>query len=49
MAMAALQKSPIYVSGVVWDEVEDMTPLLERLQQGEGGEGAEGGTEKEEE
>lgn len=48
MAMAALQKSPIYVSGVVWDEVEDMTPLLERLQQGEGGESAEGGTEKEE-
>jgi len=26
-----------------------MTPLLERLQQGEGGDGAEGGTEKEEE
>ncbi|MCX6962835.1 MAG: bifunctional nuclease family protein [Verrucomicrobia bacterium] len=49
MAMAALQKSPIYVSGVVWDEVEDMTPLLERLQQGEGGESTEGGTEKEEE
>ncbi len=49
MAMAALQKSPIYVSSVVWDEVEDMTPLLERLQQSEGGEGAEGGTEKEEE
>jgi hypothetical protein len=49
MAMAALQKSPIYVSEFVWDEVEDMTPLLERLQQGEGGEGAEGGTEKEEE
>ena len=48
MAMAALQKSPIYVSGVVWDEVEDMTPLLERLQQGEGGESTEGGTEKEE-
>lgn len=49
MAMAALQKSPIYVSEVVWDEVEDMTPLLERLQQGEGGESAEGETEKEEE
>lgn len=49
MAMAALQKSPIYVSGVVWDEVEDMTPLLERLQKGESGEGAEGLTEKEEE
>ena len=47
MAMAALQKSPIYVSGVVWDEVEDMTPLLERLQKGEGGESAESETEKE--
>ena len=32
MAMAALQKAPIYVSHVVWDEVEDMSPLLERLQ-----------------
>jgi hypothetical protein len=48
MARAALQKSPIYVSGAVWDEVEDMTLLLERLQQGEGGESTEG-TEKEEE
>ena len=38
MAMAALQKSPIYVNGIVWDEVEDMTPLLDRLQQDEGGE-----------
>jgi bifunctional DNase/RNase len=46
MAMAALQKSPIYVSSLVWDEVEDMTPLLERLQQGEGGESS---PEKEEE
>jgi hypothetical protein len=43
--MAALQKSPIYVNAVVWDEVEDMTPLLERLQQDEGGESAQ---EKEE-
>jgi len=32
MAMAALQKAPIYVSHVVWDEVEDMRPRLERLQ-----------------
>ncbi len=32
MAMSALQKAPIYVSHVVWDEVEDMRPLLERLQ-----------------
>jgi bifunctional DNase/RNase len=46
MAMAALQKSPIYVSSLVWDEVEDMTPLLERLQQGEVGESSQ---EKEEE
>lgn len=36
MAMAAQQKAPIYVSSAVWEEVEDMTPLLERLQQGEG-------------
>jgi bifunctional DNase/RNase len=45
MAMAALQKSPIYVNGAVWEEVEDMTPLLERLQSDEGG---EPGPEKEE-
>ena len=32
MAMAALQKAPIYVSEVVWEEVEDMTPLLQKLQ-----------------
>jgi bifunctional DNase/RNase len=34
MAMAALEKAPIYVSHVVWEEVEDMSSLLERLQQG---------------
>ena len=45
MAMAALQKSPIYVNGAVWEEVEDMTPLLERLQSDEG---RETGPEKEE-
>ena len=32
MAMAALQKAPIYVSSVVWEELEDMTPLLQKLQ-----------------
>jgi len=32
MAMAALQRAPSYVSHVGWDEVEDMRPLLERLQ-----------------
>ena len=31
MALAALQKAPIYVSGVVWDEVEDTSQLLEKL------------------
>ena len=35
MALAALQKSPIYVSHVVWEEVEDMTSLLEKLQKGQ--------------
>jgi bifunctional DNase/RNase len=47
MAMAALQKSPIYVSGVVWDEVEDMQPLLEKLQKS-GDTGDSGDTEKDE-
>lgn len=32
MAMAAQQKAPIYVSRIVWDEVEDATELLEKLQ-----------------
>ena len=42
MAMAAQQKAPIYVSGVVWEEVEDTSELLQSLQDdqppsGEGG------------
>jgi uncharacterized protein len=45
MALAALQKAPIYVSGVVWDEVEDTSPLLERLGKG-GGESGEGEPEE---
>lgn len=32
MAMAAQQKAPIYVSQVVWDEVEDTSELLASLQ-----------------
>ena len=36
MALAALQKAPIYVSNVVWEEVEDMASLLEKLQKGQG-------------
>lgn len=33
MAMAAQQKAPIYVSRVVWDEVEDTSGLLTSLQE----------------
>jgi len=33
MAMAAQQKAPIYVSRVVWEEVEDTSELLEKLQE----------------
>ncbi len=35
MAMAAQQKAPIYVSQVVWEEVEDSSELLQRLQEGQ--------------
>jgi len=35
MAMAAQQKAPIYVSGVVWEEVEDTSELLQSLQDGQ--------------
>ncbi len=33
MAMAAQQKAVIYVSRIVWEEVEDTSELLERLQE----------------
>jgi len=33
MAMAAQQKAPIYVSGIVWEEVEDTSELLQSLQE----------------
>lgn len=33
MAMAAQQGAPIYVSHVVWEEVEDMSELLAKLQE----------------
>lgn len=42
MAMAAQQKAPIYVSRVVWEEVEDMSELLERLQEEQPPETGEG-------
>jgi len=34
MALAAQQKAPIYVSQVVWEEVEDTSELLDNLQKG---------------
>jgi len=36
IAMATQQKAPIYVSSEVWDEVEDMSDVLESMQQQEG-------------
>ena len=39
LAMATQQKAPIFVSREVWDEVEDMSDVLESMQQqGEKGE-----------
>ncbi len=32
IAMAAQQHAPIYVSSAVWDEVEDMSEVLEKIQ-----------------
>ncbi len=33
IAMAAQQRAPIYVSEDVWNEVEDMTEVLEKIEQ----------------
>jgi len=33
IAMATQQRAPIYVSQSVWDEVEDMTDVLEKIQE----------------
>ena len=38
LAMATQQKAPIFVSRDVWDEVEDMSDVLETMQQ-QGGKG----------
>jgi bifunctional DNase/RNase len=40
LAMATQQKAPIFVSREVWDEVEDMSDVLETMQQ-QGGKGPE--------
>ncbi len=43
LAMATQQKAPIFVSREVWDEVEDMSDVLETMQRqtGKGSEGEE--------
>ena len=45
LAMATQQKAPIFVSRDVWDEVEDMSDVLETMQQ----QGGKGPDEEEEE
>ena len=42
IAMAAQQKAPIYVSRLVWEEVEDTSELLQKLQDGPSSAGEEG-------
>ena len=39
IAIAAQVRAPIYVSSDVWDEVEDMTETLKKVQSGLGGQG----------
>ena len=34
MAMATQQKAPIYVSREVWDEVDDMSEVLKKMEEG---------------
>lgn len=34
IAMATQQKAPIYISGGVWDEVEDMSDVLKKMEEG---------------
>lgn len=34
IAMATQQKAPIYISGDVWDEVEDMSDVLKKMEEG---------------
>lgn len=42
IAMATQQKAPVYVSSEVWDEVEDMSDVLESMQQQQGRAAEEG-------
>ena len=34
IAMATQQKAPIYVSREVWDEVDDMSDVLKKMEEG---------------
>lgn len=45
IALATQQKAPIYVSNEVWEEVDDMSDVLKKMQQEQsaGGEGEEEG------
>ncbi|MGA8477072.1 MAG: bifunctional nuclease domain-containing protein [Chthoniobacterales bacterium] len=46
IAMATAQRAPIYVSLDVWDELEDMTEALRKIQE-EGSHSEEGDEEEE--
>lgn len=39
IALASQQRSPIYVTEAVWNEVEDMTEVLEKIESSRGSEG----------
>lgn len=45
IAMATQQRAPIYVSQSVWDEVEDMTDVLEKIQESQSSEEESGESE----
>jgi bifunctional DNase/RNase len=49
IALATQQKAPIYVSEDVWSEVEDMSDVLEKIEQSRENEGGESEEEEEEE
>lgn len=41
IALAAMAEAPLYISQEVWDEVEDMTDVLRKMTEDEGGESGE--------
>jgi len=48
LAMAAQQKSPVYITREVWDEVEDMSAVLRKMQEHKAGEAETSSQELEE-